>query len=466
MNPVAELRAAVEEAAGALRGRRGPAGRPPTLERPSKAGVRRLLDQRGDAAGAGAGRAAARDRRAARRGALADQLGGRLERVEVAGPGLPQPLPRRRLVPRRARRTCSRRARTSGAGARAPASASWSSSSAPTRPARSPRPAGATPPTATRWRGSSSSPATRSSASTTSTTTGPRSRGSASRSSARARGEEVPEDGYQGDYVARAGGGDPRRRDADVDELARRGVELIIARIRATLERFRVDFDSWFSEALAARGRPRRRRAGLRRAAQAAGTVYRSEGALWLRTTDFGDDKDRVLERSTGEHTYFAVGHRLPRGQARARLRPPDQRAGAPTTTATSRRMKAAFEALGGDPDALELLIMQFVHLVERGERASMSKRRGEFVTLDELIAEIGVDAARWFLLQRSHDTTGRPRPRPRARAVQREPRLLRAVRARADRLDPREGGGGAGRGRRSMHSRSPAPSCTPPSAP
>ena len=68
--------------------------------------------------------------------------------------------------------------------------------------------------------------------------------------------------------------------------------------------------------------------------------------------------------------------------------------------------MKAAFEALGGDPDTLELLIMQFVHLVARGERASMSKRAGEFVTLDDLVDEIGVDAARWFLLARSHDTT------------------------------------------------------------
>src|SRR3712207_1820055 len=68
--------------------------------------------------------------------------------------------------------------------------------------------------------------------------------------------------------------------------------------------------------------------------------------------------------------------------------------------------MKAAFGALGGEPDRLELLIMQFVHLVERGDRASMSKRAGEFVTLDELVEEIGVDAARWFLLARSHDTT------------------------------------------------------------
>ncbi|HWX95460.1 MAG TPA: DALR anticodon-binding domain-containing protein, partial [Solirubrobacteraceae bacterium] len=70
------------------------------------------------------------------------------------------------------------------------------------------------------------------------------------------------------------------------------------------------------------------------------------------------------------------------------------------------RRMQAAFQALGGDPEQLELLIMQLVHLVRAGERALMSKRAGEFVTLDELLAEIGVDAARWYLLARSHDTT------------------------------------------------------------
>jgi arginyl-tRNA synthetase len=68
--------------------------------------------------------------------------------------------------------------------------------------------------------------------------------------------------------------------------------------------------------------------------------------------------------------------------------------------------MKAAYQALGGDPDELELLIMQLVHLVSAGERAQMSKRAGEFVTLDELAAEIGVDASRWYLLARSHDTT------------------------------------------------------------
>ena len=97
-------------------------------------------------------------------------------------------------------------------------------------------------------------------------------------------------------------------------------------------------------------------------------------------------------------------------------------------------RMKAAMAALGVDPDRLEIPILQFVHIVEGGERASMSKRRGDFVTLDELIGEIGVDATRWFMLARSHDSTVDLDLELAARAVRREPRLLRPVRARADR--------------------------------
>ena len=120
-------------------------------------------------------------------------------------------------------------------------------------------------------------------------------------------------------------------------------------------------------------------------------------------------------------------------------------------------RMKAAYEALGGDPDQLELLIMQLVHLVRRGERAQMSKRAGEFVTLDDLLAEIGVDAMRWYLLARSHDTTVDLDLDLARRAVQREPRLLRAVRARADLLDTREGRGAARAGGAGKRGSSPA---------
>jgi arginyl-tRNA synthetase len=134
------------------------------------------------------------------------------------------------------------------------------------------------------------------------------------------------------------------------------------------------------------------------------GHTYHSEGALWLRTTEFGDDKDRVLVRSSGEHTYFASDIAYHQDK---RERGFDRQLdvwGADHHGYVA-RMKAAYEALGGDPEHVEMLIMQLVHLVRRGERAQMSKRAGEFVTLDDLLREIGVDAARWFLLSRSHDT-------------------------------------------------------------
>ncbi len=135
------------------------------------------------------------------------------------------------------------------------------------------------------------------------------------------------------------------------------------------------------------------------------GHTYRSEGALWLRTTDYGDDKDRVLVRSNGEHTYFASDIAYHQDKRERRFDRQIDVWGADHHGYVA-RMKAAYAALGGDPDHLELLIMQLVHLMRGGERAQMSKRSGEFVTLEELVAEIGVDAARWYLLARSHDTT------------------------------------------------------------
>jgi arginyl-tRNA synthetase len=137
----------------------------------------------------------------------------------------------------------------------------------------------------------------------------------------------------------------------------------------------------------------------------AQGHTFTQDGALWLKTTDFGDDKDRVIERSTGEHTYFASDIAYAQNKRERGFDRMVYVLGADHHGYIA-RMRAAYEALGGEPDRLDLLIMQFVHLVRAGEKVSMSKRAGEFVTLDELVEEIGVDAARWFLLNRSHDTT------------------------------------------------------------
>jgi arginyl-tRNA synthetase len=220
---------------------------------------------------------------------------------------------------------------------------------------------------------------------------------------ARMRGAQPPEDGYRGDYVAQlagelaAVGADP----ADLEDLARRGTKAMRERIEATLERFGVRFDTWFSErSLHEDGKVDAAISQLRE----RGHVYESEGAVWLRTTEFGDDKDRVLVRSDGQPTYFAADiayHRDKLERGADRLIDPlgaDHHGYVP-------RMRAAIEALGHDPDLYEAPIMQLVRLVDGGERARMSKRKGEFAALDELIDDIGVDAARFFMLQRSHDT-------------------------------------------------------------
>jgi arginyl-tRNA synthetase len=221
---------------------------------------------------------------------------------------------------------------------------------------------------------------------------------------ARARGEEVPEGGYEGDYVRELAAEIPGATDIDAHELSRIGVELMFDRIKATLRAYRVDFDLFFNEGALHEGAPSAVERAFERLAE-AGHTYRSDGALWLRTTDFGDDKDRVLERSTGQPTYFAadvayVENKLERGFDQLVLPLGSDHHG------YIGRLKSIMGSLGADPERLEVPILQFVHVVDGGARASMSKRRGEFITLDELVGEIGVDATRYFMLSRSHDST------------------------------------------------------------
>ncbi len=222
---------------------------------------------------------------------------------------------------------------------------------------------------------------------------------------ARMEGREPAEDGYGGEYVVElaerlaAEGLGPDDREA----LGRSGVERMLEGVRATLERFGVPaYDTWFHERdLYSRGEVEAALADL----DERGHTYRHEDALWLRTTDFGDDKDRVLIRANGEPTYLAADvayhwDKLRRGFGRL-----INVLGADHHGYVG-RVRAAIEALGADPAAFEALIMNLVHIVEAGERAQMSKRSGDFVSLDELLDDIGVDAARWFMLWRSHETT------------------------------------------------------------
>jgi arginyl-tRNA synthetase len=221
---------------------------------------------------------------------------------------------------------------------------------------------------------------------------------------ARMRDEPAPADGYEGAYVGELADaltaeglqpGDPQ------DQIVKRAASLMRAGAEATLNGYGVRFDRWFSERdLHESEELKRAEADLR----AGGHVYESERATWLRTTDFGDDKDRVLRRSDGEPTYFLADvayHRdkLERSDWTINVLGADHHG-------YVARLKAGVAALGLDPERLQVEIIQLVHVIEGGERAQMSKRKGEFVTLDELIADIGADAARFWMLQRSHETT------------------------------------------------------------
>jgi arginyl-tRNA synthetase len=179
------------------------------------------------------------------------------------------------------------------------------------------------------------------------------------------------------------------------------GVELMLESVRATLERFRVEMDNFFSErSLHEAGAVDEVLEHLR----ATGLVFETEGATWLRTTELGDDKDRVLRRSDGEVTYFGADIAYHETKLRREFERAINLLGA-DHHGYKARILGAWTALGGDPHALEVIIMQLVNLTEGGRQQQMSKRAGQFVTLDDLVDDIGVDAARFFLVMRSHDT-------------------------------------------------------------
>jgi arginyl-tRNA synthetase len=199
------------------------------------------------------------------------------------------------------------------------------------------------------------------------------------------RGEEPPEDGYRGEYV---------------QELARLEgdpVPPMLERIERSLERFRIHFDSWARQSVLEQELPKL----LPRL-----DTYEKDGALWARSSAYGDDDDRVLIRSReqgGGATYRAADvaylqDKLDRGFERAIYVLGADHHGTRNWYAAIARM------LGFEPERVEVLLYQLVHLSRGGQQTKMSKRRGDVVFLDEFMDEIGVDAARWYLVSRSPD--------------------------------------------------------------
>ncbi|MET8086921.1 arginine--tRNA ligase [Micromonospora sp. NPDC005237] len=227
---------------------------------------------------------------------------------------------------------------------------------------------------------------------------------------AAAKGEPAPEDGYGGAYIAEIAAEVQARRpevlgldDAAAQEVFRlEGVALMFDEIRSSLRDFGVEFDTYFNEKdLHDRGELDLALARLRE----QGRVYESEGATWLRTTDFGDDKDRVLRKSNGEWTYFAADcayylDKRERGFERVVIMLGADHHG------YIGRMKAMAACFGDDPERnLEILIGQLVNLLRDGAPMRMSKRAGTVITLEDLVDAIGVDASRYALARYSSDS-------------------------------------------------------------
>jgi arginyl-tRNA synthetase len=222
---------------------------------------------------------------------------------------------------------------------------------------------------------------------------------------------EVPEDGYHGEHIVELAREvleehGPGLADLSPDErmarLREEGVRRVLPQIERTLERFGVRFDSYVSESqLAEKGEID---AAVRQLRE-SGAAYEAEGAIWFRSTDHGDDKDRPLVRSNGRHTYFGadaayVADKFERGFDHLVYVWGADHHG------DIARVRGVAAALGYDPARVEIVLYQWVSFLRGGEPVAMSKRAGTFVTLDELIDEVGTDAARFHLLMFSSDVT------------------------------------------------------------
>ena len=226
---------------------------------------------------------------------------------------------------------------------------------------------------------------------------------------AAAKGEPTPEDGYAGSYIADIAAQVLQQApdalsqpDAEQHETFRRiGVDLMFAQIKKSLHEFGTDFDVYtHEESMHTSGRVEQAIARLRE----NGNIYEKDGATWLRTSAFGDDKDRVVIKSDGKHAYIAgdLAYYLDKRERGFDLC--IYMLGADHHGYIS-RLKAAAEAFGDDPASVEVLIGQMVNLVRDGQPVKMSKRAGTVITLDDLVEAIGVDAARYSLIRSSVDT-------------------------------------------------------------
>ncbi len=227
---------------------------------------------------------------------------------------------------------------------------------------------------------------------------------------AAANGEPTPEDGYAGEYIndiaaqvlAKAPDALSRPADEQQETFRSIGVDLMFGHIKESLHEFGTDFDVFTHEdSMHTSGRVDQAIARLRE----NGKIYEKDGATWLRTTDYGDDKDRVVIKSDGEPAYVAADIAYYVDKRERGFNLCIYMLGADHHGYIA-RLKAIASALGEDPDTVEVLIGQMVNLVRDGQPVRMSKRAGTVITLDDLVDALGVDAARYALIRSSVDTS------------------------------------------------------------
>jgi arginyl-tRNA synthetase len=213
---------------------------------------------------------------------------------------------------------------------------------------------------------------------------------------ARKAGEEPPEGGYLGQYIVDWAAQMPD----DADPLSW-GEEHALREARTVLSRLNVDYDTWFSERdMVASGAIETTLADLR----ARGVVYDADGAVWLRSTDYGDDKDRVLVKSDGQFTYLLPDIAYHRDKFARGFDLLINVWGADHHGYVA-RVRAAVQSLGHDPEDLEVVISQLVRLEQDGQEVKISKRSGNLITLEDLVDDVGVDAVRLTYLLQSVDS-------------------------------------------------------------
>lgn len=224
------------------------------------------------------------------------------------------------------------------------------------------------------------------------------------------KGEDIPflDDGYKGEYIKDIAQDliNEGKNFEDID-FKKESHTRILETIKKDLQQFRVDFDSWFSESKIAGDKDENGKTEVDKVCKYLldkGNAFNQDGALWLKSTDYGDDKDRVLKRTDGRYTYLASDVAYHKNKYERNFSQVINLWGADHHGYVA-RIQAAIQMLGQKKEALKVILYQLVSLVRNGEPVAMSTRSGEFITLKDVLDEVGTDACRFFFLLRASDS-------------------------------------------------------------